>query len=159
MAITSSRRETNTRRLAARLTSAALLAALCLGCQEPRASVMVYKTPTCGCCSKWADHLRAAGYTVETQDLASVDRIKTEQHVPTELWSCHTAVLDGYVIEGHVPAADVDRLLRERPDVAGLAVRGMPIGSPGMEGPKPEAYTVYAFHTDGTLTPYAQHGP
>ena len=122
-------------------------------------SVTVYKTPTCGCCVKWIDHLEAGGLTVEAVDLDSVAGIKREHGVPNELASCHTALVDGYVIEGHVPVEDVLRLLEERPDVAGLAVPEMPIGSPGMEGPNPERYEVIAFTEQGDTHTYATHGP
>jgi len=103
--------------------------------------------------------MRDAGFEVETVDLRDLDGIKAEQGVPAELSSCHTAVVDGYVVEGHVPAADVVRLLETRPAVRGLAVRGMPIGSPGMEGSNPERYSVYAFDGAGEVMVFARHGP
>jgi len=142
-----------------RVLAAAAIAVLGLACQAARPEVTVYKTPTCGCCSKWADHMRDAGFEVETVDLRDLDGIKAEQGVPAELSSCHTAVVDGYVVEGHVPAADVVRLLETRPAVRGLAVRGMPIGSPGMEGSNPERYSVYAFDGAGEVMVFARHGP
>ena len=112
--------------------------------------VTVYRSPTCGCCKAWEDHLREAGYTVESIETAAVSEVKAEHNVPRPLQSCHTALVEGYVIEGHVPAADIARLLSERPDIRGLAVPGMPAGSPGMEVPGRAAqpYEVYAF-TDG----------
>jgi hypothetical protein len=97
--------------------------------------VTVYKSPTCGCCTKWADHMEAAGFPVETVDVADLSAVKAEHGIPAEFGSCHTAVVGGYAIEGHVPAEDVKRLLAERPNAAGLAVPGMPTGSPGMEMP------------------------
>ncbi len=102
-------------------------------------------------------HLRAGGYTVRTEDLDDLAPIKRKLGVPTALQSCHTAVVEGYVIEGHVPADVIDRLLRERPTVVGLAVPSMPIGSPGMESPgqKPERYEVMAFDRQGRATVYA----
>lgn len=102
-------------------------------------------------------HLRAGGYPVRTEDLDDLAPIKRKLGVPTALQSCHTAVVEGYVIEGHVPADVIDRLLRERPAVVGLAVPGMPIGSPGMESPsqKPERYEVMAFDRQGRATVYA----
>jgi len=102
-------------------------------------------------------HLRAGGYTVRAEDLDDLAPIKRKLGVPTALQSCHTAVVEGYVIEGHVPADIIDRLLRERPAVVGLAVPGMPIGSPGMESPgqKPERYEVMAFDRQGRATVYA----
>lgn len=119
--------------------------------------VKVYKAPTCGCCSGWADHLREAGYTVEeieTQDLAS---IKVAHGIDSQLQSCHTALVAGYVIEGHVPAEDVRRLLAERPDLKGLAVPGMPGGSPGMEMAPKEDYEVLAFDERGRTSVWAAH--
>jgi len=142
-----------------RILAALALAAFGLACQDARPAVTVYKTPTCGCCSKWVEHMRAAGFEVSTVDLQSLDRVKAEQGVPVALSACHTAIVDGYVVEGHVPAADVERLLETRPAVRGLAVAGMPIGSPGMEGPRPERYTVHAFDAQGRTKAFATHGP
>ena len=122
-------------------------------------TIVVYKTPTCGCCGKWIEHLEANGFAVEAIDVENVGQIKKKNGVPAELASCHTALVDGYVIEGHVPAEDVKRLLEERPEIAGLAVPAMPIGSPGMEGPNPEAYEVIAFTEEGSAHTYASHGP
>ena len=122
-------------------------------------TITVYKTPTCGCCGKWIEHLEAGGFAVEAIDVENVGQIKKKNGVPAELASCHTALVDGYVIEGHVPAEDVKRLLEERPEIAGLAVPAMPIGSPGMEGPNPEPYDVIAFTEEGSAHTYASHGP
>ncbi|MBV7337249.1 DUF411 domain-containing protein [Chloroflexi bacterium TSY] len=102
----------------------------------------VYKSPTCGCCSKWVDHMRDAGFTVHTEDVSDLSAVKVEHGVLPQAQSCHTALVDGYVIEGHVPADAIHQLLAERPDVTGLAVPGMPIGSPGMEM---EGYGVQPF--------------
>jgi hypothetical protein len=130
---------------------------------EPAASqgpvVQVYKSPTCGCCSQWVEHLREAGFTVHTTDTSDLLGLKAEHHVPRQAQSCHTAVVDGYVLEGHVPATEVLRLLEVRPAVRGLAVPGMPIGSPGMEveGLAPEPYDVLAFDDDGTLRTFASY--
>jgi hypothetical protein len=120
--------------------------------------VQVYKSPTCGCCTKWIDHLEEAGFTVKATDVSDVGVVKRDNGLPAELASCHTAFVGGYLIEGHVPAADVKRLLEEKPAVAGLAVPDMPIGSPGMEGPNPEAYRVLSFGSDGVAV-FAEHGP
>jgi len=120
--------------------------------------VQVYKSPTCGCCNKWIEHLERNGFSVHATDVADVTTVKLENGIPGPLASCHTAFVGGYVVEGHVPAADVRRLLRERPDVAGLAVPGMPIGSPGMEGPDPERYEVLSFGPGGVQV-FATHGP
>jgi hypothetical protein len=127
--------------------------------ETPR--IEVYKTPTCGCCTLWIDHLREAGFAVEARELPDLTALKAANGVPPRLASCHTALVDGYVIEGHVPARDVERLLKERPSVAGLAVPGMPIGSPGMEHPDPrrhEAYDVLAFGPEGVEV-FATHRP
>jgi hypothetical protein len=104
-------------------------------------------------------HLQQAGFTTRVTETDDVAGIKAQRGVPARVQSCHTAVVDGYVIEGHVPAADVKRLLRERPAVLGLAVPGMPIGSPGMEvpGQRPQAYDVVAFDKQGQLKVYASH--
>jgi hypothetical protein len=122
-------------------------------------SVRVYRSATCGCCKGWARHLEANGFDVELIDVADLEGKKADLGIPRELEACHTAEVEGYLVEGHVPAEDVLRLLRERPDVRGLAVPGMPEGSPGMEGPNPEPYTVYAFDLAGRTTPFAHHGP
>lgn len=106
--------------------------------------------------------MRANGYAVrEIQAVSDLTAIKNRWQIPPELWSCHTAIVDGYVIEGHVPVADIERLLRERPDVIGLAVPGMPIGSPGMEvaGSPPEPYQVIAFDRDGRQFVFAAYNP
>jgi hypothetical protein len=128
--------------------------------QSPSRAVAVYKTPTCGCCALWVKHLEQHGFTTKITDMASLEDVKAANHVPRQTRSCHTAIVDGYVIEGHVPAADVQRLLKERPKgVIGLAVPGMPIGSPGMEvqGVKPQPYSVLAFDKAGTITVFARH--
>ena len=96
-------------------------------------ALTVYKTPTCGCCAAWASYMEREGFRVETRDLPSLAAVKDSLGVPADLGSCHTGVVDGYVVEGHVPAESVRRMLAERPDARGLAVPGMPIGSPGME--------------------------
>ncbi len=121
--------------------------------------VHVYKTPTCGCCGKWIEHMRANGFEVETTDLRNLNEVKTLNGVPRQFSSCHTALVGGYVVEGHVPATDVIRLLAEQPSVTGIAVPRMPIGSPGMEGPNPERYRVVTFGSDSPSTTFAVHGP
>ena len=119
--------------------------------------VTVYKSPTCGCCTKWIAHLEANGFKVNAHDVADLTQVKREHGVRRELTSCHTALVDGYVIEGHVPANDIQRLLQERPDVVGLAVPGMVMGSPGMEGPTSEPYNVLTFDREGNTTVFAKH--
>ena len=120
--------------------------------------VTVYKDPNCGCCAKWIDHVRAAGFAPTVKDTADMDAIKTRYAVPTSLRSCHTAVVGQYVVEGHVPAADIQRLLKERPAVRGIAVGGMPVGSPGMEmGGRVDKYDVMSFARDGSTRVFARH--
>ncbi len=121
--------------------------------------VTVYKTPTCGCCKAWVEHLRSRGFEVVTEDLQDLSLIKQQHRIPKSLHTCHTAVVDGYVVEGHVPASDVVRLLSERPKVAGIAVPGMPIGSPGMEvrGRAAEAFDTVTFTASGTTAVFERH--
>ena len=116
--------------------------------------MVVMKDPSCGCCGAWVDHMRSSGFPVEVVETPAINRVKARLGVPADLASCHTAELDGYVIEGHVPAAEVKRLLTERPQSKGLAVPGMPIGSPGMEmdGMAPETYEVVLFGPAGRKT-------
>ena len=128
--------------------------------QQEATVVEVYKTPTCGCCSKWVEHLRGHGFSVRTTDMNNIADVKTRYRVPRQLESCHTAIVNGYVLEGHVPAADVQRLLKERPGIAGLAVAGMPVGYPGMEikGVKAQPYDVVTFDKSGRTQVFASHG-
>ncbi len=127
------------------------------GHQKNLPLVTVYKSQWCGCCTQWVAHMRESGFEVKVEEMNDLSPIKARYGVTQELSSCHTAVVDGYVVEGHVPADDVKRLLRERPDVVGLAVPGMPIGSPGMEGPNKEAYNVLTFDGEGQTAVYARH--
>jgi hypothetical protein len=121
------------------------------------AEITVYKSPWCGCCTGWVDHMKANGFSVTVKEREDLSPIKRQYSVPENLESCHTAEIDGYTIEGHVPAEDVMRLLAERPKAKGLAVPGMPIGSPGMEqGSEKEAYPVVLFGDDGQFV-YARH--
>lgn len=124
----------------------------------PSISVTVFKDPNCGCCKSWVEHLRKHGFEVVVRDTSDVGGAKRAGRVPEQLHSCHTAFVNGYVIEGHVPASDIQRLLNEKPKVAGLAVPGMPVGSPGMEmGGRAERYDVIAFNRDGTTRIFARH--
>lgn len=119
--------------------------------------IAVYKAPWCGCCEAWADHLRDNGFSVTVTEMEDLAPLKAQQGVPVALQSCHTAIVDGYTIEGHVPASDIARLLAERPDADGLAVPGMPMGSPGMEqGDRREPYTVILF-SDGEESVFSRH--
>jgi hypothetical protein len=126
----------------------------------PPATITVYKTPQCGCCRTWVDHLRKNGFEVTVHDLDDLSAVKTKLGVPPDLGSCHTAVAGSYVVEGHVPAADIKKLLSTKPKVAGVAVPGMPAGSPGMEVPpgrKADKYDVIAFAKDGKRSVFAAH--
>ena len=140
----------------------ALLVAGLLSWYTPSAAkagvVTVYKNPSCGCCGAWVDHMRAAGFELEVHDLTDLQAIKAEHGIPANLGSCHTALVGGYVVEGHVPADLVQKMLDEKPDIAGLAVPGMVVGSPGMEVPGRPAqpYDVIAFDASGRTAVYAK---
>lgn len=123
---------------------------------SPPETVTVYKSPSCGCCAKWVDHLRAAGYTVVVHDTDNPDEVMTDFAVPRQLASCHTAKVGKYVVEGHVPADLIAKALREHPAIAGLAVPGMVTGSPGMEGGAPQHYDVVAWTAAGRTSVYAR---
>ena len=126
---------------------------------ETGAVMTVYKSPTCGCCQNWVDAVKAAGFTVDVHDVDDVTPIKDDAGVPADKRSCHTAIIDGYAIEGHVPPATIKKLLAEHPKIAGLAVPGMPVGSPGMEMPgrQPDHYDVIAFQANGSSSVYESH--
>ena len=126
---------------------------------QPKTQVMVYKDPTCGCCANWVEHLRQNGFAVSATDKPDMAAVKNAHKVPTALRSCHTATVDGFVIEGHVPAIEIKRLLKDRPKVAGLAVPGMPIGSPGMEGVNGKPYDVVAFDAAGGTRVFSTEQP
>jgi len=121
--------------------------------------IIMYKSPNCECCDGWAKHLRKAGFTVKVNKRDDMDAIKAANGVPEKLASCHTALIGGYVIEGHVPASDVERLLKERPDIVGLTAPGMPMKSPGMQavGKQPKNYDVLAFSKDGTSKVFSHY--
>jgi hypothetical protein len=136
----------------------ALAVTLTARAQAPAAPKMtVYKSPTCGCCAKWVAHMRNAGFDVTVNDVQNVGEIKAQHHVPADAQSCHTALVGSYVVEGHVPADVVKQLLKEKPAVTGLAVPGMPIGSPGMESAdgNKQAYNVVSFDKAGKTQVYA----
>lgn len=141
-------------------TALAIVGAAVVGGTKTRAeqrTITVQKRVGCGCCENWAVHLRKIGFAVEIHEAANIQEIKAQLGIPAPLQSCHTGRIDGFIIEGHVPAADIFRLLKERPAVLGLAVPGMPVGSPGMEGGTPERYDVLAFRRDGSSTVFASH--
>jgi hypothetical protein len=137
------------------LTRRRFLACACAGILAPplalagsaRPPVTVYKDPSCGCCGAWVDYLRKEGFTVAVKEEPQLNVLKGKLGVPSSAMSCHTAELASYVLEGHVPVPAIDKLLSEKPAIRGLAVPGMPVGSPGMEveGMEPEAYEVMAF--------------
>ncbi len=145
------------RKLLATALAAPLLAVGLGEAAELRAetdAMTVYKSPTCGCCGAWVDHVRAAGFAVTVRDVDDLAPIKLMAGVPAPLQSCHTASIGGYVVEGHVPAEVIKRFLAERPQARGLAVPGMPVGSPGMEGPNPQPYQVLSFDSAGGTAVY-----
>jgi len=111
--------------------------------------IAVYKSPTCNCCNKWIEHLKSNGFSVRAINEVNMEKVKTDTGVPDKFKSCHTAVINGYVIEGHVPANDIRKLLSEKRKVAGLSVPQMPMGSPGMEGNRKDPYQVYEFYQTG----------
>jgi hypothetical protein len=145
------------------IATTALAALLAIGATTASAqrqpTVEVFKSPSCGCCAKWVTHLQEHGFATRVTNVDDVAPIKAKNKVPARAQSCHTATVDGYVLEGHVPAADVQRLLKERPAILGLAVPGMPVGSPGMEVPnmKPAPFDVMAFDRQGQLQTFSSH--
>ena len=120
-------------------------------------TITVYKSPSCGCCSKWVEHLESNGFVVEAKNSNNLDSIKRELGIEPQFQSCHTATIANYVVEGHVPAADIKKMLAEKPDINGLAVPGMPMGSPGMEGPRKDNYNVLAIKDGASPTVYNSH--
>lgn len=140
--------------LAAALGGAALAAPAFAAGEE----VTMYKDPNCGCCGKWAEHMRANGFRVKEIASTQMAAVKREAGVPQALGSCHTARVGGYVVEGHVPAADIKRMLADKPKVVGISAPGMPQGSPGMEGPYPaDRYEVVSFDREGRRAVFASH--
>lgn len=122
-------------------------------------TAIVHKSPTCGCCEGWVEHLRHAGFQVEVRNADNLNPVKERLGVPLGKGSCHTAEIGGYVVEGHVPVQDIRRLLAERPDARGLVLPGMPLGSPGMEVPDGtvQPYTVELVRRDGSVEAFASH--
>ena len=140
--------------------AAATATAACAQTARPSPELAVYKSPTCGCCGAWVEHMTGAGFQARITEVADPGSVRRAQGVPESLASCHTAVIGAYVLEGHVPAEDVRRLLAERPDALGLAVPAMPLGSPGMETPdgRREAYETLLVLKDGGTRVFARHG-
>ena len=122
-------------------------------------SMVVYKSATCGCCKGWIAHLSARGFQVEGRDVpdSQLTVVAIQSGVPADLQTCHTAKIAGYIVEGHVPAEDIQRMLKEKPAIIGIGVGGMPIGSPGMEGGTPQHFNTMAFTKDGKQTVFAKH--
>ncbi len=144
------------------LATPLLALALSLGAGSALAAtdvvVDVYKQPTCGCCGEWAKHMERNGFKVRIHEVEDMARYRRQSGIPANLGSCHTAMVGGYAIEGHVPADDVKRLLKQRPKAVGLAVPGMPMGSPGMEqGNSKQAYDVLLVKTGGATEVFAKH--
>jgi hypothetical protein len=127
-----------------------------LGASIFKTPMVVYMDPSCGCCETWVGIMRASDFVVSVRNTADLEPIKRRYQVASALASCHTAVVAGYVIEGHVPADLIQKLLRDKPRVVGLAVPGMVEGSPGMEGPNPQRYDVLSFDAAGKATVYAR---
>lgn len=132
----------------------ALAVLIAAGVNAATPEMTVFKTKTCGCCSKWVEHMRTNGFKVTVNDVPSTAEYRHEFGVPAKLQSCHTAVVSGYTIEGHVPASEIQRFLKEKPNSKGLAVPGMPAGSPGMESDRLDSYSVLRFEKDGVVSIY-----
>ena len=131
--------------------------ALALRVQAAGPLVNVYKTPTCGCCGLWVEHMKKNGFELKVRNVDDTAPWRAQYGVPEKLQSCHTAVVEGYAIEGHVPASEIQRMLKERPQAKGLAVPGMVSGSPGMEGGASQAYSVLLFTADGKTSVYKSY--
>lgn len=125
--------------------------------QKVEADVVMYKRPNCKCCNKWAAYMEASGYSVAVRPTKRLAAFKKKFGISRKASSCHTALINGYVVEGHVPVEDVKRMLKEQPEAIGITAPGMPKGSPGMPSPNPEPYKVYLIGKDGSLSVYAQH--
>lgn len=119
--------------------------------------IEVYKSATCGCCNEWVKHLKASGFTVKTSNVANPSDYRETAGIPNQFGSCHTGMVGAYAIEGHVPASEIKRLLAEKPKAAGLAVPAMPMGSPGMEGPRKDPFDVLLIQANGRATVYAHY--
>ena len=126
---------------------------------SPAVDVTVYKTPTCGCCTAWVEHLKTAGFAPAIVERPDIGPVRTRLGAPDDLRSCHIAVFGRYIVEGHVPAASIAKLLEQKPDAVGLFVPGMPLGSPGMESPyEPQPYDVVLLRKDGTREVFDHYG-
>ena len=139
------------------MLAAAPLALVSMRALSAAPAVSVFKLTECGCCDQWAEHLRRNGFAVTLRALPDLTPVRVKYGIPNIFGTCHTALIEGYAIEGHVPAADIHRLLRSKLKVAGLAVPGMPAGSPGMEGPRRDSYDVLAFDRNGATQIFARY--
>jgi len=145
------------RTLLAALSLAALLVTTASAQAPALTKMTVYKSPTCGCCAKWVEHMKKAGFDLAVTDTDNVSLIKAEHKVPSNLAACHTAIVNGYVVEGHVPEDVIRKMLAEKPKISGIAVAGMPMGAPGMETEGvPQSYDVMAFDATGASHVYAK---
>lgn len=149
----------STRSIPILAAAVAVFLAFAPGARADAPPMTVFKTPWCGCCGAWVDHMREAGFAVTVRSLENLNPIKTMAEVPLQARSCHTALVGGHVVEGHVPADVIQRFLAAAPDARGIAVPGMPVGSPGMEGPNPEPYTVYSFANGRITAPFDRVNP
>lgn len=133
-------------------------AALAVGSAANAAALTVYKSASCGCCAKWVEHVEKHGFTVKVVNVDDVMAVKANAGIPDKLASCHTSMVGGYVVEGHVPAADIKKLLAQKPKAKGIAVAGMPMGAPGMEhGDHREPFETVLIKTDGSTASFARH--
>jgi hypothetical protein len=148
---------TAARRRMLTMLAAAPLAVVSMRALSAAPAVSVFKLADCGCCDLWAEHLRKNGFAVSVRAVVDLTPVRVKYGIPNIFGTCHTALVDGYAIEGHVPAVDIHRLLRSKGKVAGIAVPGMPARSPGMEGPRSEPYDVLSFDRSGATQIYAQH--
>lgn len=131
---------------------------LALGSAAHAAAMTVYKSPSCGCCGKWVEHAEKHGFTVKVVNVDDIKAVKAKAGIPDKLASCHTTLVGGYVVEGHVPAADIKKLLAQKPKAKGIVAPGMPMGSPGMEhGGHKQPYEVLLLKADGSTASFARH--
>lgn len=132
--------------------------ALVVGSAANAAALTIYKSASCGCCGKWVEHVEKNGFTVTVVNVDDVMAVKAKAGIPKSLTSCHTSMVGGYVVEGHVPAADIKKLLAEKPKAKGIAVAGMPMGAPGMEqGDERRPYNTMLLKSDGSTAIFARH--
>ena len=140
------------------LRMAIAVGALVLGSAANAAALTIYKSASCGCCAKWVEHVEKHGFTVTVVNVDDVMAVKAKAGIPDKLASCHTSKVGGYVVEGHVPAADIKKLLAQKPKAKGIAVPGMPMGAPGMEhGDHRQPYQTLLIKADGSTAVFAQH--